>query len=366
MQKRELLGRFREFCAGLSKTDRVAIVHHGDADGFCSAIISAKAVEKITGNRVAAVCPYEYGDKKQGRLAASAITKKKCNKVLVLDIGIDSAPHSMADKFRFEQCLVIDHHKMRKDLNSADTVFLKAEFFTKKDPSSYVTSKFAFDLFNSFVDVSELDWAACVGIIGDMNLRNWKPFARETIKKRKISLTQLYQLTEMIAAVEVEAAGKLPELFWLFYNTKSPAEILGSKFRAHLESFKKEKAVLVEGFEEKAEKFPQLELFFYAIKAKRENIKSYVVNEISEMHPGSNVILLHYIGHGRVRFSGRRQDFKVKMNDLLIEAVKGIPDSTAGGHVPAAAGSIPRAYVSKFKQNVISILEKKYAMQKSR
>ena len=78
------------------------------------------------------------------------------------------------------------------------------------------------------------------------------------------------------------------------------------------------------------------------------------------MRPHKTIILLQILPRGRLRFSARRQDCKVKVNDLLVEAVKGIPDSNAGGHAPAAAGSIPRQYAKKFKNNVIAILEKKY------
>ena len=59
----------------------------------------------------------------------------------------------------------------------------------------------------------------------------------------------------------------------------------------------------------------------------------------------------------RIWFSARRQDFKVKMNELLEEAVKGIPDSSAGGHIPAAAGSIPKSYEDRFKENIVKILK---------
>ncbi|MCX6798715.1 MAG: hypothetical protein NTW59_01295 [Candidatus Diapherotrites archaeon] len=366
MEKSVLLQRFTGFCKNLNSTDRIALIYHGDADGFSSGLIAAKAVESITGKKPVVVCHFEYGDRAQGRKIVSLMRKKKVNKVLIMDIGIDSAPHSMAEKFCFEQCLVIDHHQMCRDLNSEKMVFLKAEFFTDKDPSSYVTSKFAFDLFNEVTDVGGLDWLVCIGIIGDMNLRNWQEFIQKTIEKRNVSLTWLYRFVELIAGVEVMAEDKIEQLFWQFYNAKDPSDVLESGFKKYLEQFREEKEELVRAFDGKAEPFPELELFFYDIKAKHENIKSYVVNEISEMHPNSTVILLQYLGGGRVRFSARRQDFKVRMNDLLVEATKGIPEATAGGHVPAAAGSVPKQFAGQFKKNVIKILGEKYGVQKSR
>lgn len=359
MRKAELLSRFREFCASLSAKDNVAIIHHSDADGICSAVITAKAVEKLTGKKPVAVMPFEYGGRKQEREAVALVKKKKANILAIVDIGLDGAPSSLEQRCSFEKCLVIDHHKMCKDLNSEKMLFLKAEFFTKKDSSSYVASKFAFDLFNMATDVKELDWIACIGILGDMNLKQWQPFVKKTIARKNISLSMLYNALDLIAAVEVIAHKKIGELFWLFFNAKSLNAVLESQFKKHLAEFKQEKDLLVEGFEGKAEHFPEIELFFYAIKAKHESIKSYVINEISEMHPNETIILLQYLGSGRVRFSARRQDFKVKMNDLLVEAVKGIPNASAGGHVPAAAGSIAKQHLQRFKKNIIEILRKK-------
>ena len=150
MDKGKLMQRFREFCSALSPEDKVAIVHHSDADGFTSALIAAKAVEKLTGNRPVVVRHYEYGNRMQGRKAYKAMKKGKVNTVIVLDIGVDSAPGRLEDHYEFEKCLVIDHHKLYKDMGTEKTVFLKAQFFTDKAPSSYVTAKFAFDLFFNF------------------------------------------------------------------------------------------------------------------------------------------------------------------------------------------------------------------------
>lgn len=358
MGKKELLRRFKQFCKGLKPIDRIAILHHSDADGFCSALITAKAIERLTGKKPVVVMPYEYGNKKQLRKAVGLMRKEKVNTLIVLDLGIET--DCLLDSCSFAQCLVIDHHRMYRDLNSKKIVFLKAEFFTKHKPSAYVTSKFAFDLFNTVTDVNEFDWLACIGILGDASLKAWKKFVQETLGKRKIPITLLYRLRDLIASVEVLASDKMPELFWQFYNAKKPGSILKSNFQRYLKKFKKEKDSLIGGFEEKAEHFPEIGLYFYTIKAGHRNVKSYVINEISETHPNKTIVLLHCVGGNWVKFSARRQDGKVKVNDLLVKAVKGIPQSTAGGHAPAAAGSIQRKFVSRFKRNVVEILKKKY------
>jgi nanoRNase/pAp phosphatase (c-di-AMP/oligoRNAs hydrolase) len=52
--------------------------------------------------------------------------------------------------------------------------------------------------------------------------------------------------------------------------------------------------------------------------------------------------------------SARRQDLKVKMNELLETA---LGKGSGGGHVPAAAGILPRKNLKVFKSNIIRLLK---------
>ena len=61
-------------------------------------------------------------------------------------------------------------------------------------------------------------------------------------------------------------------------------------------------------------------------------------------------------GNGFVSFSARRQDFKVKTNDLLEKAVKGFENAGAGGHIPASAGRIKKEDLPEFKKRILKAL----------
>jgi len=65
MEKEILLQRFDELCKSLNAADKVGIIHHGDADGFCSGLIAAKAIERLTGKKPVVVRHYEYGNKRR-------------------------------------------------------------------------------------------------------------------------------------------------------------------------------------------------------------------------------------------------------------------------------------------------------------
>ena len=355
--RKELIGRFKQFCSNLNEKDRIALLHHSDPDGFCSALIVMKAVEQLVGKLPEHISHYEYSNQDQAKILLDAAKKKKLNKLIIVDIGIDGDKNHKRLFGSFENVLVIDHHKIYNDLNSEKIVFLKAKWFLEIDSAQYACSKFCFDLFNKVLDLSSLDWVACVGLIGDMCFNQWKEFVKETMKKRNIKLDDLNALVDLIAATEVMDEKKMNKLLLAFHKTKQPKQLLKSIFRKHLEALRKERDRLVGGFEGKADYFPELELFVYEIKTDKEGIKSYVVNEISQMHPGKTVILIQDAGNSDLRISARRQDYKLKMNELLEQSIKGLKNACGGGHAPAAAARIEKKDLKKFKTKLMKVVE---------
>ena len=153
-------------------------------------------------------------------------------------------------------------------------------------------------------------------------------------------------------------SSELPGLFREFAgNAKTPKLIFKSRFIKFEKILKKEIETGYRLAVECMESFPELELEFYKVESKNK-IKSYVVNTISQEKPNTTIILAQ-CSNGRCYFSARRQDFKIKMNELVEDAVRGIPNASGGGHIPAAAGSFPTEFGEQFKENVKRILAEK-------
>ncbi len=351
-----LLKKFRKFCKSLSTKDNVAILHHEDVDGLCAGTIASRAVEKLCGKKPKISIPFQYGRMAPEGLSA-LLEKNRINKLICVDLGLDSFPEIVFSAEKFCEILILDHHKIYRDLNSDKTVFLKTQFFSKKEPSSYVASKFSFDLFMKVSDISECDWIACVGILGDMSFKAWKPFFRKTEKKRKTSFKELDRIRELIEAVETISPKDFSALAKEFLNANSPKQILSGRFMKHLKKFEKEISFFEKDFEKNSESFPEIELIYYEIEPKFD-VKSALINRVSQKNPSKTIILMQK-RNGMGNFSARRQDFKVKMNELLENAVKGISNGSAGGHIPAAAGRIPLNSISKFKKNLMGFLSAK-------
>jgi len=334
---KKILEQFREFL--LSAKKQSVLFYHSDADGLAAGVIMAKAFEKL-GNAAPVSVPVEYFETDK----MLAVFKKHApTKVIFVDIAIDSKPHVVKEMEKKAKLLVVDHHKIAHNIESKRTIFIKAQMLSPIEPSNYPASKLTFDLCSAIVDLKKESWVPCVGIIGDKSTVQWKSFLKKACEESKVSVEELKLIAELVEAVKVVSPERFSELFDMFYFL-APKEILESPLNQKRVTLKKALAKLKEQFKNKAEYYPDLELYFFEMKPEFP-IKSALIDSLTDKYPDKTLVIVEDIGEEKVRFSARRQDFRVKMNELLEKAVRGIPDSDAGGHVPAAAGSVPRAHL---------------------
>ncbi|MBI2529632.1 MAG: hypothetical protein HYW05_00630 [Candidatus Diapherotrites archaeon] len=166
LSKNEAMAKFRAFVSGISAGDRVAVLHHTDADGVCSGVIAAKALEKIIGKRIGLRLTQNYGEFAVTQKTAKMLRRAGINKVVTADLSVDENPKHIKEIEEFAELLIIDHHKIYEDLNSRKTAFIKAQFISREiEPGNYPASKLCYDLFSMFVDLSDIDWIAACGIL---------------------------------------------------------------------------------------------------------------------------------------------------------------------------------------------------------
>ena len=353
MDKEQLFLRFEEFMSSIKESERVAVVHHRDADGLCSAVVFSKALARLSGRAAASVISSEYSDLDE---VIAALKEIKPDRIAVLDLSIDQGKQRVLELEKIAPLLILDHHKLYNDCNSERTVFIKSQMVSELDGSKYPASKLVFDLCSRLTDLSEERWIACVGLLGDMGYNTWKEFVDSTAKETGVSLGELNALKSLISAVETVKPREFSMLFAEFHS-KKPAQILKSPLNKYKRELLKELTKWRKDFKENAEFFPEAELYFYVFKPRIE-LKSALIDSLTFEFPDKTIVIVLDTGKGMLRFSARRQDFKVKMNALLEEAVKGIAGADAGGHIPAAAGSLPRNKLNVFKENVIRILKR--------
>jgi len=352
MDKGKALFSVKKFLYGIGAEEKVAIVHHRDADGLCAGVVFSKAVEKARGKKADFVISAEYFEFDK---VVADLRELKPGKIGIVDLSIDQDPAVIKEIESIAPVLLIDHHKLYNDCNSDRTVFIKAQMVSGLDGSKYPASKLCFDLFSEAFDLSEEAWIACVGLLGDMGYNSWKDFVDEVCERDGLKLGDLNYLKELISAVEIVDSEKFPLLFNEFYS-KKPKEIENSPLNRCKKVLTEELTFWRNDFRKNAEFFEDLELYFYIFKPKLM-LKSALIDSLTFEHPDKTLIIVLDAGVDTLRFSARRQDFKVKMNELLEAATKEIVGADAGGHIPAAAGSVPRDQLNAFKANVIKFLK---------
>lgn len=328
--------RFSEFMGNLTEKDKIAILTHNDLDGLCSAVIASKVLGKIDYIHFASYNPGEFKD------ILEQIKKKKINKIFALDLVLDNIDVDIKDFEKISEIVAIDHHPMHKDLNSERIVFIKSD---SKYPACYM----CYYLFSKIQKIPS--WIAALGIVADCphkyqldNSNN--VFEDFNLERGDIDLSDI-AFKAGLALIYFK--GKEKKFYDILIKAKIPQDLeVLDKFS---DKVKKEFDFLVEDFEKNREEHS--DLMIYTLNPKY-HISSSVINKISCKYPNRTIIFItiheNYIG-----IQSRRQDKKISMPELLKKSLQGIPESTSGGHVAAAGAGFPVKYLSKFKENLMSV-----------
>jgi single-stranded DNA-specific DHH superfamily exonuclease len=349
-----ILEKVDSFLRDITPQDKVCIIHDTDPDGVCSAVIMAKCIERLRGNKIDLRIPL---DKKQYGLTDSMIKKIKQKKITKLITTDFSAEHNIPALKEIEKqadILVVDHHKLYADYKSSKTILYKPQYFTTIEPSTYCTAKLAYDAASRVANVNDLDWMAAAACIADIATAPWKSWLAAVFKKYKVApkknpfQTDIGQVAVTISSAEVYDTKLVPKCFDIFYTAKKPKDIINSSFGKYKRIIDKELNKHLKLFEKKAEKHGDLRLYEFASKYR---IHSPLSTILGLKHPHKTVIIIN-TGFTKAAVSARRHDRKIAVNTLLENAIKGIPDSNAGGHTPAAGGGFPKKYLKTFKARI--------------
>ena len=345
--------KFRTYIESLNPGDKIAILHHTDADGITAGLITKKSIKKITGITI-----NTHFHQKQGKITITKetldyITENSINKLIIVDMAIDHDPRSVKQLEKHAKLLLIDHHEKTNDINSKNTTMIKAEDLLDIPSARYPASKMCYDLFSDITDIKELAWLAAVGIYGDYAQSQWPGFLKET----GIPKDTLEQIDELIFySGSIKGKDGLSESFNIIDNAKTIEEILKSKLQDYKNTVMHELNKYMDAHKKDAQFHNNL--IIYEITP-RHRIKSRLINILSQKnYPAKTIVLIQTEG-STAYISARRNDSKLSMNSMLKHALTGIPDSQGGGHIPAAGGYLPKKYIKKFRQQVISYCKEK-------
>jgi len=357
-KNKALINRFKKFITSIIPEDRVAVIHHTDPDGVCSGVIISKVIERVRGKKI----DLRHNQKGNVHVITSETYKllksKKINKLIITDLGTDENPEYLKKIEKFADILVIDHHKIYNNLSSKKTVFIKPQLVCDIDPARYAASKLCYDLSMLVTIVSDLDWIAAVGSIGDIAVKPWtawlnRVFKRHRIKKQKdLFRTKLGECAILISSAESFDVKNVRLAFDILYNALSYKDVLHSK----LKTFRKKIDDEIKKFQNQLKKKALFDkdVVYYEIKP-NYHTKSPLCTILGLKYPHKSVFVVD-VSRNPVGVSGRRGDVTVEINKILEDACKGIPGASAGGHSVSAGATVPKKEYSRFKKRLFSIL----------
>ena len=354
-----LVNKFKKFITSITPKDRVAVIHHTDPDGVCSGVIIAKVVERARGKKIDLQMNQYHAAHRILPETLKKLKNKKINKVITTDLATDEDPVAINKLSKFADVLIIDHHPLLYKNPPKNITIIKSSMISKIG-HKYCAAKMCYDLGAQITDISDLDWLAAVGSIGDIATDPWKKWVKSVFKKYKIKMkkqlfdTRFGEVSKIISSAETFSPKNVKECFAVLYSAKSYKDVLKSR----LGRFKKKIDAELDYYLKNLKKLAEVngDLIYYEIKPKY-NIKSPLSTILGLKYPKKTVFVID-ITKNPVRISARSQS-KTKVNEVLIKSMKGIKGAHGGGHSVSSGAVIPKKDFKKFKQSLFNILKKK-------
>ncbi len=302
-------------------------VHHRDADGTTAAALMMRF---FPGEAVS----LEYGNLEPGMLFS--LKEKGPGLVVFLDLAIDRHPEEVEELGKACPVLVIDHHIMKRDLNSGRTLYMNPRMHEK---GAYISAScLVYRLLERIgKPVQGQKWIAAMGAIGDHAEEGCSGVMEGLDRDR------LAEAEKMVSsAISVRGEKGAGKVLGLLLEAGGPEDLEKDpqlvKWRKELD---RELDTIVSGFREKGRHFPEKGVSILEVRSKYQ-INSLVSTVLSERNPDLVVITMRPEKGGH-KLSLRNQSGRVDLSRAVGKACEGI--GRGGGHEKAAG-----AWVSDLKE----------------
>ncbi len=361
----EIENRFKEYIARINKTDKIAVYTGPDVDGLSSAAITSEAIKRIRGKPIDLFI-YEESNR-PGLTQSNALKISDCqiNKLVVLDISIDNAPEETIKIMSNLDTLVLDHHLTVRDLNNEGILFVKPEYFSNVDPSRYPSSKMAYDLFGKIADLKDLDWISALGIMSDSAYDTWGEHVDKVAEKHGIRYrkgeawkSDLGKAVTVLNRALLYDSKNAPECLEALASSKSPRDLIDSGIRRYKHEIDEEIMRLEEDFKMNRKLSEDGKTMYYEFTSPFGvcSTLSTILGHNS-MKPSDNLVVVQ-VKKDKCVINLRRNDKKVNLASIARSAVDGLPDSSGGGHIPAAGAEVRSEDLPELKRRIMELLSK--------
>ncbi|MDP4039906.1 MAG: DHH family phosphoesterase [Candidatus Pacearchaeota archaeon] len=336
--------KIESFFNSLNKDDKVGIFAHSNClDGMVSAIFVSEILrQKNIIPEIINFIPYTMEEIRRIEKAAES---GRINKIIVLDINLDSLDSDLVKRIEKINFLFVDHHPSAEDFNWSDKI-IKAE---SADCTSWLIYYLGRDLF----DKKDIDWLIDPAMIHEFAFNKKEHF--DFLKERNKDITEdnINKVGEFESGVLMI---KLSSLINYYKDNQIKAyEIIKNKNLKEIEE--KNKIVseefdrCIEEYKKNAEYYRDAKVYI-GILEPRFDINSAVCTKLSVDDVDNTYVILRDSGDEFFKGSIRDHLGKRDVNKICKNAIKGLKDSVAGGHNAAAGFRIRKEDLKDFKENL--------------
>lgn len=340
------------FLRGVKPTDDIVIIFNNDADGICACALIEKYIEKIGGRKPYIISQPMPMDKNIIRRLQTTLP----NKLIFLDLAVDQQQGILKKIGSICDILIIDHHKVYKDLTGKNVVHYNPRFKNSKTYQS--TSYLIYKIISKITDISEYLWIAGIGMIFDYDLSYSQDLVDEIKKKYSIKdmrKSVLAKWSAMISASRATKALSCEQTVHMLENVKYFMDFSNindvDKMEKSYQEISNEIAAIMDDAESNSERIGKI--IFYEIKSKF-NLASDISTRFSEKHK-DNLVVIYEKKESKIKVSARNQSNKIDAGAALKRATYGLKAS-GGGHEAAAGATLKPGDWGKFKENLVKIV----------
>lgn len=358
IENKVLLQKFKDYISSINIKSNVAIVHHTDADGMSSGTITKISLERLN---IIPKLVLPTSKRKMTKELIELLNEYKITHLIITDLPGESFQD--IEKIPQIKVLVIDHHPVEKEIIPENILVIKPNLFQSQlQTFNMCATHICYLFFSEIINITDLDWIASLGMIGDICYESQKEFIDQVLRKNNIDIkpdvydtefgTLVNYITYADATKEEESYKKVLDALSTSNNYKEALQKL-NEFK-HIENTVKK---YIENFQKDVEKINE-NLYFYEIDSPYD-LGSMISTVISiKQIPRSSLFVLNKHFENKLRISARCQSGNQDMGKIMFKAQSLFENSNGGGHKPAAGGTIQQKDEKKFKEFVINEITK--------
>jgi len=326
------------FLKNISPKDNIAIIHHDDSDGICSAIL----FQDYAQDKGAKTKNFFY---KLGKTKFKNLKLKSFNKIIITDVSIKDTYLQIKD-IKQKEIFYTDHHPIYKVPKHITNYFTQSQGYIPSSRTAYELTK-------------GKKFLGLLGVIADAgNLyKENNTFIKKALKEFDLTLEQFQENYSHIFSDTLIYFEKTPQkIYEKFSEIKSIKEI--SKLKKYADIVEKEIQKTVKEAKKNSEKINGINIYTMNPKYKIKGIVAAIISRENTQEPH---IFISQKGRNKnlLGLSARHNSNSANLPKLLEAATKNFKDSACGGHPRASGGQIRKQDLEKFKQNIKDYKTKK-------